>query len=218
MKPRKNQKLERGGRPVPPPERAWQDKPVQTFYNALPLENFREALELAQDEKFTTLARLMLDPARRKQSFASKMIMAGITLVDLYDFWSKHQLHAGLLGMVNRVPKVLVDTAEDAEAKLSACNRCDGVGEVIDMVPDRKGEETPHPRICPVCEGSGKMRILGDRDCRELIFETMGITGKKSGAMVNIQQNFGLEADLGDVLQASQKVITAAKTKQEGEP
>lgn len=208
-RPRSEKGVERGGRPLPAAPA--QDKAVQTFYQGVPVDAFREALELSQDEKFSTLARLMLDPVRRNQSFASKMIIAGVTLPDLYDFWSKHQLHAGLLRMLYRVPKVLSDTAKDAEAHETACNRCDGLGTVVDMIP---GVDDPGPpRICPVCDGSKKMRVVGDRDCRESVFDALGLNAKKSGTSVNIQQNFGLEAELGDVLLQSQKVITGGKSE-----
>jgi len=51
------------------------------------------------------------------------------------------------------------------------------------------------------------MRVIGDKAARDLVFESIGLTGKTSPT-VAIQQNFGLDSELGDVLQMSQKVIT----------
>jgi hypothetical protein len=42
---------------------------------------------------------------------------------------------------------------------------------------------------------------------RDLLFESIGLTGKR-GPLVAIQQNFGLDMELGDVLAASQRVVT----------
>jgi hypothetical protein len=202
-KRRRLQKTERGGRPVPlaPSE----DKAVRTFYETVPSAEFCDALGLSKDEKFETLGRLMLDPRRRDTSFATKMIIAKVTLVDLYDFWSKHQLHVGLLKLANRVPKILDDVAQDAESKMVACSRCDGIGTVLDLGPNN--EIAAKPRVCPLCEGTRKIRAVGDKAARDLVFESVGLTGKRPPP-VAIQQNFGLDAELGDVLLLSQKVIT----------
>jgi hypothetical protein len=51
------------------------------------------------------------------------------------------------------------------------------------------------------------MRVIGDKASRDLVFESIGLTGKK-GPTIAIQQNFGLASELGDVLMTSQKIIT----------
>ena len=178
---------------------------IRTFAEKVPLIEFHEALELSKDTRFEKLWALMLDQAHRHTSFVALCNLAGISLTDLYDFWHKHQLHAGLIEMLNHVPKVLGDVGVDAESRNTACNRCDGQGKVLDIIPGSDVE--PEERLCPVCEGSGKMRVVGDKAARDLLFESIGLTGKRP-PMVAIQQNFGLESELGDVLLTSQKIIT----------
>jgi hypothetical protein len=95
--------------------------------------------------------------------------------------------------------------AEDAESRMTACSRCDGTGKVNDAIP--VSEQEPIVRVCPVCEGTRKMRVIGDNASRDLVFESIGLTGKK-GPTIAIQQNFGLASELGDVLMTSQKIIT----------
>lgn len=177
---------------------------MRTFYESVPAKAFKEALDLSRDLKFEKLLALMSDPARAKDSFGNLCRLADITLNDLHDFWRNHQLHAGMIQMMNHVPKIMVDVAIDAESRNSACTRCDGVGRVIDISPiNSKATE----RLCPVCGGTKEMRVVGDPRARDLIFESIGLTGKHQ--VVAIQQNFGLESELGDVLMASQKVITS---------
>ena len=196
-------KTERGRRPkrVEPSK----DKPVQTFFDTVPAQEFHDALMLSTDAKFEQLGRSMLDPRRIRESFAAKLIDAKLTLPELYEFWHKHQLHIGLIQIMNRVPKIMTDVATDAESRLTACSRCDGTGQVNDAIPN--SDQEPIVRVCPACEGTRQMRVIGDKAARDLVFESIGLTGKTSPT-VAIQQNFGLDSELGDVLQMSQKVIT----------
>jgi len=196
-------RTERGGRPTR--VAAYKDKPVQTFLDTVPGQEFHEALLLSTDEKFERLGRSMLDPRRARESFAKKLIDAKLTLPELYEFWHKHQLHIGLIQIMNRVPKIMTDVATDAESRLTACSRCDGTGKVNDAIPG--SDQEPIVRVCPACEGTRQMRVIGDKAARDLVFESIGLTGKTSPT-VAIQQNFGLDSELGDVLQMSQKVIT----------
>jgi hypothetical protein len=178
---------------------------VQTFLDTVPGQEFHEALLLSTDEKFERLGRSMLDPRRARESFAKKLIDAKLTLPELYEFWHKHQLHIGLIQVMNRVPKIMRDVATDAESRLTACSRCDGTGKVNDAIPG--SDQEPIVRVCPACEGTRQMRVIGDKAARDLVFESIGLTGKTSPT-VAIQQNFGLDSDLGDVLMTSQKIIT----------
>jgi len=196
-------RTERGGRPTR--VAAYKDKPVQTFLDTVPGQEFHEALLLSTDEKFERLGRSMLDPRRARESFAKKLIDAKLTLPELYEFWHKHQLHIGLIQVMNKVPKIMRDVATDAESRLTACSRCDGTGQVNDAIPG--SDQEPIVRVCPACEGTRQMRVIGDKAARDLVFESIGLTGKTSPT-VAIQQNFGLDSDLGDVLMTSQKIIT----------
>src|SRR5262249_54480225 len=42
---------------------------------------------------------------------------------------------------------------------------------------------------CPECKGSGEVRMSGDKHARDLVFESMKLTGQKS-PLVAMQQNF----------------------------
>ena len=91
----------------------------------------------------------------------------------------------------------MMDVTEDSLSKMMCCPRCDGLKQVqIDKDTSRE---------CPVCKGVGEIRVPGDADARNLLFEAMKLTGR-GAVTVAIQQNFG-QGSLEEELQLTQKIV-----------
>jgi len=75
------------------------------------------------------------------------------------------------------------------------CSRCDG----LTTVHDAEAES----RICPVCKGEGTVRVPGDPHAIQLVFEALGVTGRKEPA-IRIEQNVRFES-MEEMLRMTQK-------------
>jgi len=179
------------------------DVAICRFWDHIPQEEFHNALELAKDPRFEKLWSLLLDPGKRQLSFLACCKLADLTIVDLFEFWRQHTLYAGLIEMMSAFPLFAVDLATDIRSHMTACARCDGIGKVVDIAP---GGDVGKPRVCPLCKGVKETRVVGDKSARDHLYSAIGITGKPTVAIQ--QNNFGLESELGDVLQMTQKVIS----------
>lgn len=203
-------KKDKNGRPVP--NNPTHDLPMRLFFDHIPEPEFREALENAPDAKYQQLLTARLSPQHQNTTFMRLCHNFGISLQDVHELWRHHQLHRAMIEMSNVLPEVTRDLGEDARSRLAYCPRCDGLGYVTDTgegsedAPagaDSRGEGR---RVCPACEGARKVRVIGDKASREMLLESVGFIGKKS-PLVNINQHFGLDSELGDLLAASQRVI-----------
>lgn len=201
-KARKPPKKDRHGRRLPIV--ASQDKPMSTFITHVPQDEFTKALAQSEDAKFVQMFAARCDPAYRELSFSALCRKFGVTLQDVDDLWRKHQLHVGMLNMMNHVPKILDDVAGDAESRFVCCPRCDGDKHLTT-------EQEGAVRTCPVCEGEGKVKIAGDKYARDLVFETIQLIGKRVPQVAIQQNNFGMNAGLEDVLLQTQKLITGGQ-------
>lgn len=199
----KTQRHDRHGRRIP--RNPSQDQPMQRFIETVN----KDALELilGQDERYHAFLHDLYNPRNSRRSFASIAVKHGLTLDSLHRIYTDGMRHYGLIEMSNRLPQVMVDVAEDSFSKMVCCPRCDGlkrlqIGVTEPTESDPKG--TPILRDCPVCHATGEIRVPGDKDARNLMFEAMKLTGK--GTTVAIQQNFG-HGSLEDDLQLTQKII-----------
>ena len=83
------------------------------------------------------------------------------------------------------------------------CPRCDGLKNV------RDGSEGS--RVCPVCKGEGSVTVPGDSHARELVFEVMGVIGRKEPA-IRIEQNVRVES-LEKMLRMTQRIVRGERTR-----
>jgi len=181
------------------PKQASRDLPMKTFIENVPRAEFEQALELSPDPRFRQLFDGMTDPHLARMSFAGLCKQFSITLNDIHDLWRNHQLHKALIRMSTYTPEILEDIAIDARSKMQGCTHCNGSR----VVTDTEGAVWP----CPVCRGAGEVRVPGDKNARVLTYEALGLM-KRGGPLVAIQQNFGLDAGLEEILGATQKLIT----------
>lgn len=198
-RPKTTPKRDKNGRVVT--KHAPNDLAMKRFIENVPDDEFTKALEAAEDPKIALVLKMHADPAYWNESFASLCRRANVSLRDVDDLWRNHQLHRGMVRMMTHVPEILEDVAVDAKSREVVCHRCCGETKIT----DDDGKQRP----CPVCNETGRVRQVGDKNARDLVFESLSLTGKRA-PMVAIQQNFGLDAQLEDVLMSTQKMITGS--------
>jgi len=160
---------------------------MKTFYEEVDLPEFKEALQYSKDPKFLMLYQAISTPSLHKCSFAELCRRCGLGIRDISDIYRDHQKHRGLMRAFAHIPKVLEDTAIDAQTRVVVCSECNGRGKV----GADKSKNRQKLGVCPVCHGDGKRRLIGDKDSRQLIFETAGL--KKGGSVQAVQVNVGGE-------------------------
>src|SRR5262249_7412961 len=107
-----------------------------------------------------------------------------ISLHEAQTIYTDHMRHMALLQMCSQLPQVIADVTEDAKSHMHACPRCDGEKVVVSTRGNQKARKK-----CPECRGTGEVRMIGDKHARDLVFESMKLTGQKS-PLVAMQQNF----------------------------
>ncbi len=129
-------------------------------------EKIIDALEWSGDARGQALLDLMTDPAYRKHTFAGLCTKVGLRYHEALDLFRRFQLDCAMIGMSRYLPGLMKQTAEDAMSRDETCVDCDGTGK-------RDG------RMCRGCRGKGTVHILGDLTCLKLVYETMGLTGRR---------------------------------------
>ena len=197
-------KIDSSGRLLP--KVASQDQPLKDFIGNVDSSVIQQALVETGDEKAIALATMMMNPTERR-SFPTLCRACGVTLQQLNELWRKHNLALGMVKMASRLPKVMEDTAQDAESRYTLCPRCDGLGTVTRAIKDDSGNLREVDEECPQCHGAREVRTPGDAKARDLTFETMGLTGK-TAPMLAQQFIIGGDESFEGLIGAAQKVIT----------
>lgn len=191
--------------------------PVNKFYEQTDKQELDEALSWAgQDEKvadpkWLQLQSMLANASFRRETFANLCRKLDIRIMDLVEFWRNWKNHQGLLEMMNHVPEVMVDVAEDSKTRIEVCADCDGQGTIWTEEREEDAEKIQiikRERICRTCSGHGNIRVIGDRHARDHLFEMAGLTNKAKGKspVVAIQQNFGT-GELPDTVGKVSKIL-----------
>jgi hypothetical protein len=123
---------------------------------------------MSGDERFHRLHDAMHDDAYKRCSPGTLCRNFGISLRDLTNLWWNHNLLWGKMLMLNHLPKILNDIAEDSESRDGVCPVCDGMGYVA----------TDGIRYtCVTCDGVGKVRVPGDEHARRSLFKIIELIG-----------------------------------------
>jgi hypothetical protein len=157
------------------------DHAYNRFLEGLDQDEFRMALAAEKNKKFQSVLFWIGHPSTEKWSLTALLKRAGITLPEAMDLYGRYRTACAVRVAMDRTPKIMADTADDAENKLVACPRCDGFG-TLDLDDVKEGRSSV--RTCPECEGSGKVKQSGDNDSRKIIFEVAGLMNKK-GPMID---------------------------------
>lgn len=133
-----------------------------------------DTLAGTQDPRAGRLLEMLFDPAYRQHSFPKLCEKVHLSVTDVVDLFRRFKLDQGIVAMAKAAPRIMSDTAIDAESTLSPCMNCSGTGLLI--VESSEGDIE---RPCPSCLGRGSFRAPGHDKARDLFFRTMGLTGKK---------------------------------------
>ena len=99
--------------------------------------------------------------------------------------------------MATNLPQILDDVVHNARNRDVVCPRCDGLKTVRDGADES--------RTCPVCDGNGEVQLPGDPHAIQLVFEALGLIGRKE-PVIRIEQNVRVES-LEEMLRMTQKIV-----------
>ena len=167
---RPSSKKDKNGRPMP--VRADRDRFIQWFFEEIPRPGLDDAMLVSGDERFYRLHNALRDDVYRNVSPGTLCRKFGVSWLDLVSLWNRHSIYSRLLVMLNQLPRIAMDLAEDSESHDGPCPRCDGIGHVM-----RENGQAP----CPACGGAGRVRVPGDANARRQLFEILGLIGPKRG-------------------------------------
>jgi hypothetical protein len=165
-------------------DRKGHNEALTRFFQALGEDEIVQALHHSADPRVVQLLQYLFDPKYADEGFTKLCKECNLHLGDIVDVFRRYKLDLGIAAMSRRAPKIMDDTAKDAESQKAVCMACQGTGEVIDP---RSDMDDPKLIICPNCVGEGTFRVPGHDKSRELFYKTMGLT--KSTPMVAQQFN-----------------------------
>lgn len=139
-----------------------------------------EALEYSGDPAASKLSAVLRREGAHLQPFIALCKAADIAPKDVFRLFTDYEVARGIVGMVAHVPRIMEDVALDSKSKRMPCGVCSGTAVV--RQPD--GRDV----LCMTCDGNGFLTIPGDKDARQLTFETLGVK-KGGGISINMQQN-----------------------------
>jgi len=184
---------------------------LKIFYKELDLPEFKEALTYNKDPKFQMLLYAIGNPKLRECSFAQLCKRCGLTIRDVADIWIDHQKSLGMMKAMGHVPQVMEDVAIDSKSRTVVCVRCNGDGKLHTELVNNMLHS-----VCPDCHGDGKIRIIGDKDSRNLLYESMGL---RKGNQVNQNMNINLGGmpSMEDVIMDAEKAMDIQATAVDAE-
>jgi len=168
---------------------------MKLFFQCVRRPDFDDVLQFSGDERFFRLYDALHDDAYRNTSPGTLCRRFGISLQDLVDVWREYNSLLGQMYMATQLPQIMADVTNNALSRDVVCPRCDG----LKKVQDGEGES----RICPVCKGEGQVKVPGDPHAIQLVFESLGLIGRKEPA-IRIEQNVRVES-LEEMLRMTQK-------------
>src|SRR5215470_6032883 len=169
----------------PTPNQSHRDIPALRFWDAIDRDQFELALsDNDKNDKYAAFLHALSDPTYARCSFPTLLRKFNISLHEAQTIYTDHMRHMALLQMCSQLPEVIADVTEDAKSHRHACPRCDGEKVVVSA----RGNTSTRKK-CPECRGTGEVRMIGDKHARDLVFESMKLTGQKS-PLLAMQQNF----------------------------
>jgi hypothetical protein len=199
--------------------------------HSMPRDEMAYIMECANDERAQRLMKTMLDPRFRKRTLPWMARECGLSYMDVVLLIKNHHIGDGTVRMARHVPQAMEDVAIDSLSKEVTCGNCRGYlinsvasVPVTEVVTDEQtGRQTIQQKLgpdgaslwekCLVCDGVGTLRKVGDADSRKILFETMGLTGRK-GPLVVQQFNTG---SMEDTVGAAHDVLDVPALKESNE-
>lgn len=153
-------------------------------------DELAEILGVSDDSRVVTFVTYLLSPNRRLQkcSLATLAAMCELSYSELLKAITSARVSEGVLRMGQHLPKMMEDAVIDAQASATPCKVCKGTGQIIHLRKRKKGDATIPYVDCWNCGATGQIRVAGDKDARSLVFESIGLTNRKS-PLFNINLN-----------------------------
>jgi hypothetical protein len=183
------------------------DKIFRRLEKSLSREELQLAVAASPNEKAELLLLHMTDPALRTMSLPTMAKRCGLRYADVLKLIRDYRLDQGLLKMTEHVPRVMEDIAVDAQSQVVKCPSCSGMGELWKYDKEENPIEGSN-KVCVTCDGTGKLRKIGDADARKLMFETLKLTGQR-GPLVAQQFNMGSAGSVEDVVDVVEGALAA---------
>jgi len=170
---------------------------MKLFFKCVRRPDFGDVLQFSGDERFFRLYDALHDDAYRNTSPGTLCRKFGVSLRDLVDVWREYNALLGIMYTSTHFPRIAADVVHNAMSRDVVCPRCDG----LKTVRDREMES----RTCPLCKGEGSVRVPGDPHAIQLVFEALGMVGRK-GPAIRIEQNVRVES-MEELLRMMRKTV-----------
>ncbi len=181
------------------------DKSFRTIEQLGTRDELAHVVGVSDDPRVIRLVSLLLSPRTeiKRRSLAKLADMCDLSYAELLRTISQSNVSAGLLRMSQHVPNVMESVAVNACNREVPCELCKGTGEVIDRRFAKKGQPA-NSRQCHNCGGSGKVTERGNVDAQKMVFESIGLTNRKSPLFaINLKDRPGelpsTESEMGSI-------------------
>jgi hypothetical protein len=205
-RPRVKQEKDKSRGLVPCGPDAHLDTQYSNYLKEIKLDSdpvLQTALAASKDIRFRELLRYLALPSAKSHPLIYWVKRAEIDLAELMTWMSDTSTARALAVAQQASPKINSHMAVDAESRMVACERCDGLGFVSadaglpEDVPgyrmlrcDKENKAETWIRDCPMGCDRGKVRAAGDEFAREKLLEQAGLINKK-GPGFQLVQHFG---------------------------
>ena len=170
-------------------------------------EALEEALELTGanplgDNPVDVMLSYLRDPAFASYAPTTLAQKAGLSRLELFDLLGKRDVALAVFNSrCKHLAKVLDDIGEDSKTRIVKCRNCDGKGQVAlegaDLSTARglveSGIDIDLVQPCPDCDGSGKLRKIGDAKSRDQFLKIHGFDKGAGGAPTINTLNVGVQ-------------------------
>lgn len=147
------------------------DYAFRRLERSVPREEWLAACQASSNEKVQTFLRNLTDPFDRKKSLPQLASEAGLTYAQVLVLIREYHIDQGFLAMSKHVPRVMEDVAIDAQSTMVPCPTCQGESQLRTF--DQKTGAVNGSKPCWCCDGTGKLRKVGDPDARKLMFKSL---------------------------------------------
>jgi len=169
------------------------------------------ALQQSGDPDLSDLGKLLTLDDHKRTSIDRLAQQLGVPYRRVVECYRDSKRLEGIVAVARRLPKVMSDTAEEAESRERTCASCEGAGTIV---VKKDGEGLPvESKTCIPCEGTGRIRVPGDPVARKQVMEMMELVGPRAVPIVAPGSNIVITGgSLEDTLRAARSPQREAPT------
>lgn len=140
-------------------------------------EGLHELASWSSNVKAQKLFQLLDDDKYKTYGIKALAKRCGMTLPELCNLFREKSFLIGYLTFFQGIPQVVQGAVEDATPSTDICPICTGAGVI---------KRDNYPVKCPKCNGSGQIRVKGDKEARRDVLKAVGFL-QDSPTVVNQQ-------------------------------